>query len=164
MSNSSRSATVEWKWRRREAIIRDDYACQECGAFGGPEGDAELHVHHETPVAEGGSDDLANLTTLCKPCHMDRHRSEESGQGKCAESLNNPHRDEESGQYTETYPTEDFLEAIDNTDSMAGTQDVADAVGCSYETAYKKLRQLEDTGAVNSQKVANARVWLPADE
>lgn len=73
-------------------------------------------------------------------------------------------RDDDSGQYTETYPTEEFLEAIDSADGMAGTQDVADAVGCSYETAYKKLRKLEDAGSVDSQKVANARVWLRADE
>jgi len=73
-------------------------------------------------------------------------------------------RDDESGQYTEKYPTGRFLQAIDNVDGMAGTQDVADYVGCSYETAYKKLRKLEDSGSVNSQKVANARVWLRADE
>jgi hypothetical protein len=73
-------------------------------------------------------------------------------------------RDDDSGQYTEKYPTAEFLEAIDTADGMAGTQDVADAVGCSYETAYKKLRGLEDDGAVASQKVANARVWFRADE
>ncbi len=73
-------------------------------------------------------------------------------------------RDDESGQYTEKYPTGGFLQAIDNVDGMAGTQDVADYVGCSYETAYKKLRKLEDSGSVNSQKVANARVWLRVDE
>lgn len=73
-------------------------------------------------------------------------------------------RDNDSGQYTETYPTDGFLDAIDDVDGVAGTQDVADAVGCSYETAYKKLRSLEDAGAVESEKVANARVWLRADE
>ena len=73
-------------------------------------------------------------------------------------------RDNDSGQYTETYPTDEFLGAIDDVDGVAGTQDVADAVGCSYETAYKKLRSLEDAGAVESEKVANARVWLRADE
>jgi predicted ArsR family transcriptional regulator len=73
-------------------------------------------------------------------------------------------RDNDNGQYTETYPTDEFLGAIDDVDGMAGTQDVADAVGCSYETAYKKLRSLEDAGDVESEKVANARVWLRADE
>jgi predicted ArsR family transcriptional regulator len=73
-------------------------------------------------------------------------------------------RDDESGQYTETYPTEEFIDAIADTGDVAGTQDVADYVGCSYETAYKKLRKLEDAGDVESQKVANARVWLLADD
>lgn len=72
-------------------------------------------------------------------------------------------RDEESGQYTEKYPTEKFLEAIADEGGMAGTQDVADYVGCSYETAYKKLRELENAGDVEGRKVANARVWTTPD-
>jgi len=73
-------------------------------------------------------------------------------------------RDEESGQYTETYDDDDVLEAIVEAENMAGTQDVADHVGCSYEAAYKRLRRLEDEGAVKSQKIANARVWMLADD
>ena len=55
-------------------IIRDEYTCQDCGAKGGPEGEAELHVHHITPVSDGGSDALANLETLCRHCHLEEHR------------------------------------------------------------------------------------------
>ena len=73
-------------------------------------------------------------------------------------------RDDDSGQYTETYPPEEFLAAIADADGMAGTQDVADSVGCSYETAYKKLRGLEDEDTIESQKVANARAWLLVDD
>jgi len=69
-------------------------------------------------------------------------------------------RDDDSGQYTETYPREDFLDAVGDPGDMTGTQDVADAVGCSYESAYKKLRALDDEGAVESRKVANTRVWF----
>lgn len=72
-------------------------------------------------------------------------------------------RDEESGRYTETYATEDFLEAVAEIE-MATAQDVADRIGCSYETAYKKLRQMEDRGDVSSKKVASARIWLPSGE
>jgi len=67
---------AEWEWRRREAIIRDDYTCQDCGDVGGPEGDTNLEVHHKTPVSEGGSNSLDNLITLCKSCHNHRHREE----------------------------------------------------------------------------------------
>lgn len=66
-------------------------------------------------------------------------------------------RDDESGKYQEKYPTEEFLEAISQ--GGVGTQDVADSVGCSYETAYKKLRNLEETGLIDSRKVANTRIW-----
>ena len=41
---------------------------------------------------------------------------------------------------------------------MASTSDVADALGSSYETAYKKLRALEDSDEIQSRKVANARL------
>lgn len=70
----------------------------------------------------------------------------------------------DDGKYTETYATERFLDAITNHDGLAGTSDIADAVGCSYETAYKKLRKLADEGVVNGEKVANARVWTIANE
>jgi len=45
---------------------------------------------------------------------------------------------------------------------MSEARTETDYVGCPYETAYKNPRQLEDEGVVESQKVANARVWLTA--
>jgi len=74
----------------------------------------------------------------------------------------NADRDEESGQYTETYAPEAFVDAVRDADGLVGTQAVADAVGCSYELAYKRLRSLEEDGDVGSEKVANARVWSAA--
>lgn len=47
---------------------------------------------------------------------------------------------------------------------MVGTRDIADALGCVYDTAYKRLRKLEDEGRVESQKVANTRIWDLADD
>jgi GTP-sensing pleiotropic transcriptional regulator CodY len=80
-------------------------------------------------------------------------------------TMPNADRDDESGQYTETYPPEDFITAIEAENGMAGTQDIADTVGCSYETAYKKLREMEDAGTIESKRVGNARLWLlPEDE
>lgn len=68
-------------------------------------------------------------------------------------------RDEETGQFTEEYPPEAFVKAIQDAGGAAGTQEIADAVGCSYETAYKKLRGLEDADELTHQKVGNARLW-----
>jgi hypothetical protein len=67
-------------------------------------------------------------------------------------------RDEE-GKYTETYSDRAFLTAIDDLD-VASTQAIADAVGCSYDLAYRRLKQLRAEGEVNSREVRNAFVWL----
>jgi hypothetical protein len=80
------------------------------------------------------------------------------------ELMPNADRDDQSGKYTEKYPPEAFTAAIRDAPGVAGTQDVADAVGCSYELAYKRLRALADDGDVVSQKVANARVWTVDDD
>ena len=72
-------------------------------------------------------------------------------------------RDEESGQYTQSYPREEFIEAIEDSGGMASTTDVSDHVGCSYDLAYKRLKEFEDDGEIESRKVANARLWMIGD-
>lgn len=73
-------------------------------------------------------------------------------------------RDDETGQYSETYPLEDFIDALQSIGGSAGTQEVADAVGCKYRTANAKLHDLEEQGLVSSRKVGNAYLWMLADE
>lgn len=58
----------DWEERRKQVLERDGYECQECGAT-----DTTLHVHHVTPISEGGSHDLSNLETLCESCHAKEH-------------------------------------------------------------------------------------------
>lgn len=70
----------------------------------------------------------------------------------------NADRDTDTGRYTETYPTEEFIEAVREL-SPAGTADVAEAVGCRYETAYKKLQHLADQGRVASDKIGGSLLW-----
>ncbi len=67
-------------------------------------------------------------------------------------------RDENSGRFTEKYPQEDFLHALEEL-SAAGTADISDHVGCDRRTAYLKLQLLEEEGEVVSQKVGNALLW-----
>lgn len=67
-------------------------------------------------------------------------------------------RDEE-GKYTEKYPDEEFLSAIDTVD-VASTQNISEEVGCSYDLAYRRLKQLEADGKVESQEVRSAFVWI----
>ena len=46
---------------------RDQYRCQSCGCF--PAEDC-LQVDHILPLAQGGSNDLSNLQTLCQTCNL----------------------------------------------------------------------------------------------
>ena len=68
-------------------------------------------------------------------------------------------RDEQTGKYTERYISEDFLSALESLGGSAGTQEVADEVGCAYRTAHAKLTELEEEGELTSRKVGNAKLW-----
>lgn len=64
-------------WRRKRALIlvRDEYTCQACGTV-----TLDLEVDHIINVAQGGTDDEANLQALCVPCHKLK-TAEESARG-----------------------------------------------------------------------------------
>lgn len=106
----------EWRWRRMEAIVRDEYECQECGDLGGPEGDAHLHVHHEKPLSEGGTHDPENLVTLCKSCHFygahgwSKHNENSSETEDTDTDLNTPDGVPDNAYITikETKPTYEY--------------------------------------------------------
>jgi hypothetical protein len=63
----------DWDTRRKKVYRRDDYTCQNCGAQGGPKGDAELHAHHIVPKSKGGTHQLSNLKSMCSRCHNAIH-------------------------------------------------------------------------------------------
>lgn len=58
----------EWERLRRTLrpliLERDESRCRYCGRTDGP-----LHIDHITPIARGGSNELANLQVLCAPCN-----------------------------------------------------------------------------------------------
>jgi 5-methylcytosine-specific restriction endonuclease McrA len=47
---------------------RDGYRCVKCGKQF-IKGDGKLEVHHKVPIRKGGTDDMDNLESLCRPCH-----------------------------------------------------------------------------------------------
>lgn len=63
----------DWDTRRKKVYRRDGYQCCNCGVYGGPKGEAELHCHHIVPKGRGGSHDDSNLITTCEPCHSAIH-------------------------------------------------------------------------------------------
>ena len=52
---------------RHEVFKRDGYKCLECGATNK---EKVLHADHIISVAQGGSDELENLQTLCEDCNL----------------------------------------------------------------------------------------------
>jgi hypothetical protein len=74
-------------------------------------------------------------------------------------------RDEGSGQYTESYPLDVFLDAIhDAEDEFAGTGEIAEQVGCSERLALLKLDRLADEGRARSREIGRSSVWLLTDD
>lgn len=71
-------------------------------------------------------------------------------------------RDEETGQFTEEFPLSAFLDAARSLDP-ATTATVADTVGCSYDLAYRRLKELEAAGDLEVTKVGNAFLWSEAE-
>ena len=72
MKASRKIPTHVWNRLRAHALRRDGYQCVQCGAMG-----RRLEVDHVTPLADGGTDDLANLQTLCRDCHFAKTQAEQ---------------------------------------------------------------------------------------
>lgn len=66
---------------------------------------------------------------------------------------------DESGRWNPEFEDDDFIDAVDSL-AVAGTQNVSTEVGCSYDLAYRRLKQLEEDGTVVSEKVGGSFVWL----
>lgn len=67
---SARPELAEYEEQKRRIRARDRYTCLRCGR-GFSQG--ELHVHHVIPLSRFGTNEDANLVTLCHPCHNKQH-------------------------------------------------------------------------------------------
>jgi len=60
--------------KREDVLIRDGYQCTECGSKD------KLIVHHKDKSGRGQkighNNDLSNLETLCRACHINTHRND----------------------------------------------------------------------------------------
>lgn len=70
----------------------------------------------------------------------------------------------DDGRYTETVTLDDVLGVFETVGGPVVTSgDVAESLGCSRETARRKLRTLEEQDRVASRKTAGRIVWWLKD-
>lgn len=72
---------------RHEVFKRDGYRCLECGLTNNK---TTLHADHIIPVAQGGTDEISNLQTLCEACNLAKS-------DKCWKTQCNPQEDVSKG-------------------------------------------------------------------
>lgn len=73
-----------------------------------------------------------------------------------------PNRDEDTGQFTQEFPRSEFLEAVQSADP-ATTMAIAEAVGCSYDLAYRRLNALAEEDSLERIEVGGSFVWQVDD-
>jgi len=61
----------EWMRIKGSILIRDKYTCKVCGTV-----HMSNQVDHVVPLEKGGSNDPANLQTLCIECHKAKTKVE----------------------------------------------------------------------------------------
>jgi hypothetical protein len=59
----------DWKRLRTAVFQRDGFRCVYCGSS-----DQRLECDHVTPLSRGGTNDLTNLATACRPCNLSKGR------------------------------------------------------------------------------------------
>lgn len=60
-----------WRRIKQQVHERDEWTCCKCGRT-----TMDLECDHIVNTAQGGTDDLNNLQSLCKPCHSDKSAAE----------------------------------------------------------------------------------------
>lgn len=71
--STERERGTTWMKKRRAVLLRDKYACVDCGRIS-----MANEVDHDTPLERGGSNDEANLLTRCVDCHAAKTAREAS--------------------------------------------------------------------------------------
>ena len=72
MAESKRLHGKEWFQLRTTVLQRDGFRCKRCGRAG------RMHVDHVKPLADGGTNALSNLQSLCYHCHRVKTRIEQA--------------------------------------------------------------------------------------
>lgn len=67
-------------------------------------------------------------------------------------------RDSDTGKFTQQFSEEKFLTAVEAVETPT-TSNIADYVGCSYDSAYHRLNKYADEGKVRKITVGNSFLW-----
>ncbi|AOT26252.1 HNH endonuclease [Vibrio anguillarum] len=73
-SSSQRGYGYAWRIKRARILERDSFLCQVCLSNGIIT--AARDVDHIINKANGGTDDDANLQSICSPCHKEKTAKE----------------------------------------------------------------------------------------
>ena len=77
--NHSKLNARRWALARLQAFERDGWRCTSCGRAG------RLEAHHEPPLRAGADPyDLDGIMSLCRRCHIARHRPDDMVDGRAA--------------------------------------------------------------------------------
>lgn len=66
-AKSGRDPSLRLRYR---VLVRDYFACKQCGASPAKDPSIELHLDHVVPWSKGGETTLENLQTLCSACNF----------------------------------------------------------------------------------------------
>lgn len=147
MSEEVHRGSSVYQRERDKALQRDNWECQSCGTAVGHVGEPEVpvaHVHHQTPLSDGGVHNVENLTTLCPECHGDIH-GKDVGERAFDEQ---PYRDAE--WLREMYHGEELTQA-----------EIAELAGCHRRTiaTWFRRHEIEGRPAGVRKKVGNSGPW-----
>lgn len=74
-------------------------------------------------------------------------------------SQNDDRPRDDKGMFVEQYDAKEILSALSSANDALTTEEIADEIDASYQTAYHYLRRLEEDGRIVSRKRAGARFW-----
>ena len=85
---------------RRQVLARDRHRCQKPGC----ENTRYLEIHHLVARSSGGTNEIANLTTLCRSCHQLLHEKKSAQSGFFVKSPQTPYEHQFWGMPFNAYP------------------------------------------------------------
>jgi hypothetical protein len=134
------------------------------GTFNSRRGYAKGMKSVRAPNLNDQSHSVFPLSTLSGKSGLYLPTSSHISSGDMPQLVPERNRDEDSGRFQEEYPPEEVIAAIQRHGGYAGTADIAEEIGATTESAYAKLRAMEEENRVQSQLIGQSRIWEVTEE